>query len=194
MATKFDKNVWLEYKNTGKQISVSTKNENNKEVPVTIDDIYRIAKEKKLQTEPLDVVEVVKKIYNIKLYYNDLDRDISGFIERISPCEWAIHINKWENRLRQRFTIAHELAHFILHQKILQSGSHYDNILYRDENTSAIEREANSFASRLLMPKNKFAQYIDEGINTIEKLSDKFELSTSAVRYRAYKLGYISEY
>ena len=123
-----------------------------------------------------------------------MDRDTSGFIERITPQEWAIHVNKWENPLRQKFTIAHELAHFILHQNILQSGSHYDSILYRDENTSPTEREANSFASNLLMPEDKFEQYISEGINTIEKLADKFQLSISAVRYRAYKLKYIQEY
>ena len=137
-------------------------------------------------TEPLDIVRVVKEIFNIKLYFNDLDRDVSGFIERTGPQDWAIHVNKWENALRQKFTIAHELAHFILHKNILQTGSHYDSILYRDENTS--------FAAELLMPPNKFEQYINEGVNTIEKLAEKFELSTSAVRYRAYKLGYISEY
>ena len=36
--------------------------------------------------------------------------------------------------------------------------------------------------------------YIKEGYNTIQLLADKFDLSTSAVRYRVYKLGLISEY
>ena len=44
------------------------------------------------------------------------------------------------------------------------------------------------------MPEDKFEQYISEGTNTIEKLADKFQLSISAVRYRAYKLKYIQEY
>lgn len=194
MATKFNKEIWLEYQKTGKQSSVSKIKIEEQYTPANINDIYNIAKKKNISTEPLDIVRVVKEIYNIKLYYNDLDRDTSGFIERITPQEWAIHVNKWENPLRQKFTIAHELAHFILHQNILQSGSHYDSILYRDENTSPTEREANSFASNLLMPEDKFKQYISEGINTIEKLADKFQLSISAVRYRAYKLKYIQEY
>ena len=193
MATKFNKEIWLEYKKTGKQVPKHS-NMQEQNTPDSIDDIYRIAVENDISTEPLDIVRVVKEIYNINLYYNDLDRDTSGFIERISPEKWAIHVNKWENPLRQRFTIAHELAHFILHKDILQAGSHYDSILYRDENTSSIERQASSFASELLMPKDKFAQYINEGSNTIEKLAEKFKLSTSAVRYRAYKLNYISEY
>lgn len=194
MATKFNKEIWLEYQKTGKQPSVEKPKVEAQNIPVSINEIYKIAIEKNLETEPLDIVSVVKDIYNIKLYYNDLDRDTSGFIERITPQEWAIHVNKWEHPLRQRFTIAHELAHFILHQNILQAGSHYDSILYRDENTSAIEREANSFASNLLMPADKFEQYIRDGENTIERLADKFQLSTSAVRYRAYKLKYIQEY
>lgn len=194
MATKFNKEIWLEYQKTGKQSSVSKIKIEEQYTPANINNIYNIAKKKNISTEPLDIVRVVKEIYNIKLYYNDLDRDTSGFIERITPQEWAIHVNKWENPLRQKFTIAHELAHFILHQNILQSGSHYDSILYRDENTSPTEREANSFALNLLMPEDKFEQYISEGINTIEKLADKFQLSISVVRYRAYKLKYIQEY
>ena len=194
MATKFNKEIWLSYANTG----VIPEKIENKDVyeyiPTSIDEIYQIAKTKEIITEPLDIVRVVKEIFGIDLYYNDLDRDTSGFIERKAPNKWAIHVNKWENPLRQRFTIAHELAHFILHKNILQAGSHYDSILYRDENTSQIERDANTYASELLMPANEFKKYISEGVNTIEKLASKFNLSTSAVRYRAYKLKYISEY
>ena len=124
MATKFNKEIWLEYQKTGKQSSISKIKTEEQNAPGNINDIYSIAIKKNIPIEPLDIVRVVKEIYNIKLYYNDLDRDTSGFIERITPKEWAIHVNKWENPLRQKFTIAHELAHFILHQNILQSGSH----------------------------------------------------------------------
>lgn len=194
MATKFDKDAWLAFQNDG--ITTSNKIETKESVvtPTNIDAIYSKACELNIETEPLDIVRVVKEIFAINLYFNDLDRNISGFIERTSPQNWAIHVNKWENPLRQKFTIAHELAHFILHKEILKSGSHYDSVLYRDENTSPIEREASSFASNLLMPSEKFEEYINNGYNTIEKLSEKFKLSTSAVRYRAYKLGYIPEY
>ncbi len=194
MATKFNKEIWKKYKSTGKIPVSSTEYKIETSKPTNIKTIYNKATELGITTEPLDIVRVVKEIFNIKLYFNDLDRDVSGFIERTGPQDWAIHVNKWENALRQKFTIAHELAHFILHKNILQTGSHYDSILYRDENTSLIERQASSFAAELLMPPNKFEQYINEGVNTIEKLAEKFELSTSAVRYRAYKLGYISEY
>lgn len=194
MATKFNKENWMKYKNTGEFPDNVSEQKVQNTVPDNINAIYEKAKELNIETEPLNIVRVVKEIYGINLYYNDLDRDTSGFIERISPQKWAIHVNRWENSLRQKFTIAHELAHFILHRNILQSGSHYDSVLYRDENTSVIEREANSFASNLLMPADKFEQYIKDGENTIEKLADKFQLSTSAVRYRAYKLNYIQEY
>ena len=194
MATKFDKNAWLAFQRNGIQTSNKSEIKEDIIIPTNINAIYTKAKELNIVTEPLDIVRIVKEVFKINLYFNDLDRNISGFIERIGPQNWAIHVNKWENPLRQKFTIAHELAHFILHKDILKSGSHYDSVLYRDENSTPIEREASSFASDLLMPSDKFEEYINQGYNTIEKLSEKFKLSTSAVRYRAYKLGYIPEY
>ena len=90
--------------------------------------------------------------------------------------------------------MAHELGHFIRHKNILLAGSHSDQILFRDDKNSPIEMEASSFAADLLMPEDKFAEFISQGNNTIEKLANKFELSETAVRYRAYKLKYISEF
>lgn len=194
MATKFNKQAWQAYLNNE---IIEKKSEDiniNLAQPNNINAIYLKAKELGICTEPLDIVKVVKNIFNINVYFNDLDRNISGFIERTSASDWAIHVNKWESLLRQKFTIAHELGHFIMHRDILSSGSHTDSILYRDDNNSEIERTASAFAAELLMPKDQFDKYVKTGYNTIDKLSEKFNLSSSAVRYRAYKLNYISEY
>ena len=105
---------------------------------------------------------------------------------------WCIFVNKYENKRRQRFTIAHELGHFIFHKN--NKSLEKDLIFFRDETNNKEEREANDFASELLMPEKMVKAYIKEGYNTIQLLADKFDLSTSAVRYRVYKLGLISEY
>lgn len=193
MATNIDEQDWLNYLETGTTPQAKT-NKNSVYEVSSIEEIYKKSKELGIETNPLDIKSVVEKLFNIKVYEADLDRNISGFIERISGDEWAIYLNQWESKFRQNFTIAHELGHFIKHRDILLSGSHIDQVLFRDTENSDIEMEASEYAANLLMPKNKFDEYIKSGINNIEELSKKFGVSSAAIRYRAYKLKYISEY
>jgi Zn-dependent peptidase ImmA (M78 family) len=158
-----------------------------------INQIFGKANDLKIEREPLDIRCVVEEIFKIKIDETDLGKDISGFLERIGS-KWHIYINKHESELRKRFTIAHELGHFIFHRNQYLSDSKPDQIFFRDENTNLVEWQANEFAAKLLMPKDTFGKYIKNGCNTIAQLADKFKVSTSAIKYRAYKLGYLTEY
>jgi Zn-dependent peptidase ImmA (M78 family) len=161
--------------------------------------ISEIREEAKLKgisdVNPKTIRKVVNKVFEIQINETDLGRDVSGFLERIGD-KWHIYININESEVRKRFTIAHELGHFIFHKdRYAATGtSSPDQIFFRNENNNLIERDANDFAADLLMPEEIFKTYIDEGYNTIDALADKFGLSTSAVKYRAYKLGFLSEY
>lgn len=148
-----------------------------------------------ININPLDISEVVENIFKIKIIYKDLGKSASGFLEKIDN-QWCIYVNRYESLQRQRFTIAHELGHFLYHNDEYANAvaPMHDQVFFRDENTNHMERQANDFASDLLMPEDIFNQYIQDGINTISALADKFNLSTPAVKYRAYKLGLISEY
>ena len=160
---------------------------------LSIEDVWKKAKVAK-KSNPLDIEWVVKELFGIKLIKKDLGHSASGFLEEINN-QWCIYVNKYDNEKRQRFTIAHELGHYILHRNnAFGSRFQHDFIFFRDENTNPIEREANNFAAELLMPKEEVVSLIKEGYNTVNALAEKFDLSTSAVRYRAYKLGLISEY
>ncbi|MFX3631893.1 MAG: ImmA/IrrE family metallo-endopeptidase [Candidatus Pristimantibacillus sp.] len=80
---------------------------------------------------------------------------------------------------RQRFTIAHEIGHILLHSHI-----DWDNI---DEAYAAVlEVEAHWFASRLLMP-----EYIFDHIADLdpEKLAEKCKVNFSAANKRIEKLS-----
>ncbi len=56
---------------------------------------------------------------------------------------------------RRNFTIAHELGHYFLCHE-LKNGQCFDADIFEDDTTvDTIEREANYFASCLLMPENK---------------------------------------
>ena len=182
-------------------VDVPTCKNANKNVDTTADAkidpimIRDKAKSIGINIEPLDIYGVVKKLFLMDIREEDLGKSVSGFLERIGE-RWCIYINKYESSLRKRFTIAHELGHFILHrdQIIAQGASAPDQVFFRSDDINSIEQEANNFASELLMPENDFKCAIQKGDNTLEKLSNKFELSTMAVKYRAYKLGIISEY
>ena len=165
------------------------------EYPITPEQIRIKAIEHGISIHPLNIKKVAEKIFGMKICEEDLGKSVSGFLERIGE-NWCIYVNKYESDLRKKFTIAHELGHFILHKDkiIAQGASTPDQIFFRNDDNNSVEQEANNFASELLMPKDEFIKVIKNGCNTLEKLSEYFGLSTSAVRYRAYKLGIISEY
>lgn len=178
--------------------SVSKKKADNNlpiEYASSVSEILEKAKELHINTDPLDIYAVAKNIFHIEIKEDTFDKSVSGFLERIGE-KWCIFINQNESSLRKRFTIAHELGHFIKHRdKYMISGSSIpDLIFFRDNTIDPIEKEANDFAANLLMPKDVFIEKIKSGCNTLDKLSEAFQLSTSAVKYRAYKLGLISEY
>jgi Zn-dependent peptidase ImmA (M78 family) len=83
---------------------------------------------------------------------------------------------------RMRFTIAHELGHYFIdsHRNKLSQGI---SLSYKSDNDKPlvpIERQANHFASHLLMPRKHFirsANKLDSGINAILKLRNKYDTS-----------------
>jgi Zn-dependent peptidase ImmA (M78 family) len=134
----------------------------------------------------------------------DLEDNISGFLA-VNANLSQVGFNKNQSKERQRFTIAHELGHYILHSKLdpLFIDKEEENkvtILYRDDNSSSgeyyKEREANSFAAALLMPKKLIEQEVTNSPNKkdlsklISELAKKFEVSKQAMNIRLSRLGY----
>lgn len=58
----------------------------------------------------------------------------------------AIYVNKGHHVNRRRFTTAHEIAHFILHQDFIGDGI-ADDGLYRSKLSNAMEAQANKLAA-----------------------------------------------
>ena len=139
---------------------------------------------------PLDIEKIIKN-YNIEICKEDMDYDISGYIEK-RETTWIIGVNKYHSKQRQRFTLAHEFAHYILHRHKIQDQKHQDMALFRTNEVDSIEIEANDYAGELLIPNEKFKKHINNGVTKISDLADKFDVSISAIRYKAYKLGYLN--
>ena len=126
-----------------------------------------------------------------------LDSEISGLF--VIKGEGAyIRYNSNESEVRQRFTIAHELGHFHLHNDTPLSINKVDKVMYRniDSSTGEIrrEREANSFAASLLMPRSFVLDEIKKApkktTNLADYLSKIFKVSEQAMTFRLANLGF----
>lgn len=110
----------------------------------------------------------------------------------------AIMVKAGVSPRRRRFTVAHELGHFLLpwhrQQKFsCKSSDIKDSAFSRTNSTEQvnIEVEANAFASELLMPSSAFKSFIDDfetpTLQNLTTLSDTFDVSFEATvhRYKA---------
>ncbi len=138
------------------------------------------------------------KHLDINLKSEELNENISGLFI-VKEDAYFIRYNKKEPKTRRRFTIAHELGHFVLHKNIpLFVDKAGAKILYRDNESSTgevkREREANAFAASLLMPikfiKNEIDRMPEEEEEVIEYLAKKFSVSPQAMTYRLANLNY----
>lgn len=120
----------------------------------------------------------------------ELDPEISGQIERVGD-KYKISANVTDGYFRKRFTMAHELGHYIYHSDLLGEGAD-DDRKYRSVpdgkfyNTAIKKREeteANRFAASLLMPANlirqEWARNPDVGV-----MVEKFKVSEPAMLIR----------
>lgn len=100
--------------------------------------------------------------------------------------KYIIIVNKDHHPNPQRFTVAHELGHYMLNH-----GNKIDT-LYPDINDSD-EIEANKFADELLMPSGVLRHLIlKHGIANVTTLAHKFWVSEQTMLFRLKSLGFIS--
>ena len=134
------------------------------------------------------VLDKVAEKYGINVVYEDLPPTESGYF-RSEGGHYTIGIDAKHHKKRQRFTLAHELGHYCLHQG-KNDVVFEDEVFYRIENSSSIEYAANEFAARLLIPEDRLETKIEEGMTNLAELSDYFEVSQDAMRYRVLSLNY----
>lgn len=119
-----------------------------------------------------------------------LQARISGLIRPAgdTPSGFEILVNKYEPLERQRFTVAHEIGHFLLHKNEIGAGV-IDSIMYRSSLSSRKEVEANRIAALILMPATAVSERLLElgGLDepgAIEELAEVFRVSEPAMRIR----------
>ena len=143
--------------------------------------------------DQLDIEKVVSYVNEnnptepLRLEYVMMEPATSGSLS-FSNGVWVIRVNKSQNPRRQRFTIAHELGHYMMHRN--KSESFTDEVFFRTEKKDLIEYRANEFASQLLMPEEKVRSAITQGIKNLGELSERFNVSSAAMKVRVQELGY----
>lgn len=169
-------------------------------------DVVRRAKEfcleHSIEEYPVRIVDLCKKM-GISVFEEYLPEDVSGFIViQEEPFHdynsgKVIVVNLSDSAERRRFTIAHELAHYILHRDDNQSL-----YAHRDAGQNGgIEREANIFASNILMPEDLVRSFMDEMEDEapgklfdsykVILLADQFAVSKPAAEVRLKELKLI---
>ena len=159
-----------------------------------IDDLLKRARENGCYDgDKLDARKIVNYVSTINpdepisLLYVQLDAATSGSLT-YEDGKWYIRVNKNHNSRRQRFTILHELGHYMLHRNKLQAFT--DEIFFRAGVKGDIEYKANEFASKLLMPEDSVRKAIAEGVRNLGLLAERFDVSSPAMKIRVQELGY----
>ena len=105
--------------------------------------------------------------------------------------EWGIFYNGKASPERRRFTIAHELGHFVLHRGQRQSFNCDKESVYSGIDTiRVIEREADDFASNLLMPGDLLRDWIATqriDFRVLGDIAQRFQVSREALCIRYLK-------
>jgi len=175
-------------------------NVRRKRIQQLVDDLLIRTKE---TNPPINVEAIIKElgIQVVRQKYPK-DSDISGFVVRRDHVT-AIGINSNHSPVRQRFTLAHELGHVLLHPPTTQE-LHIDrqfSVKFRDEKSSQgldlEEREANLFAAELLMPRRCLLPELSqndgidlEGNTAIDAMAKRYDVSSQAFAIRLSTLGY----
>lgn len=144
----------------------------------------------KIDVAPINVEDIAAKCHiSVKRAPN---KNFSGILLRKDDVAFMAVCSD-ESPTRQRFTIAHELGHFFLHE---QKEAFVD---FRDNKKNIIrdkkEIEANKFAAALLMPKKLLLKdiksYAESGLDqsVVSFLSKKYEVSDEAMTFRLMNLS-----
>jgi len=154
----------------------------------TVDQILRAFWNRVLPIDPQAIAKMlgVEVVENNRLGY-------SGYFHFV-PDEYGnqvptIEYNASENPQRVRFTIAHELGHFVNGDR---DSRRDNNFSFSVGNRDPKEIAANKFAADLIMPKGVVEYLVfEKRMTEIEALARAFNVSVGAMYYRLVNLGLI---
>jgi IrrE N-terminal-like domain len=134
------------------------------------------------------------------------DEDGASVLGQLIPGKQLVVLNERhigrleekEGRLR-RYTVGHEIGHWMLHADAIRSGtlSFFDGerVWCRDGSGDAIERQAEMFSAALLIPKDRLLAAVPkapwQGWGPVYRLADTFLVNLTPMRIRLERLGWM---
>lgn len=90
--------------------------------------------------------------------------------------------------VRNRFSLAHELAHLVLHRTLSE------DFMEDKELFDLVEKQADYFAGAFLMPSETFArEFYSPNLGALVNMKKRWKVSIGALTYRAHNLKLISD-
>jgi Zn-dependent peptidase ImmA (M78 family) len=138
------------------------------------------------------------KIYGLTYTFEDYGNAFDGLLEHRAG-KFHIYLNshnaKHIYQPRVRFTLAHELGHYLIdeHRNALKNGlvpSHPSFTNFSSDNE--VELEADFFASSLLIPKSRLVKDVFKrkfDFNLIDELATKYQTSITAMLIKFASIG-----
>lgn len=141
-------------------------------------------------------IEAICKAYGVNIYKRRMPNDLSGMIVKRAHNDTAdAFIDMDEPDIRQRFTLAHELGHFIERTKV----AHDDEFGFQEIRSSSLSEDyfpheffADEFAGSLLIPRKKLSELQKQG-KAEDEIAKAFKVSVAALRKRISSLTTRSE-
>lgn len=124
-----------------------------------------------------NVVSYLKTEYELEIVPWEFEDSVSGTQVTHSSNACSIAYNENHHVHRQRFTVAHEIAHFL-------AGHTREKSMEKKLEEAAQEAEANEFAGELLMPLGFLKKDIADGLKDVKQLAARYLVSEEAMYYR----------
>lgn len=143
---------------------------------------------------PINTVEIANNLGLTVYTYNEPNPDISGILD---PQNKKIYINGNDYPLRQKFSTAHEIGHWVLDYGCKAEPSDVPRYSYRNllssQGVNPSEMRANFFAACLLMPEDIVMRAWIRNAYDIDNTANELVVSRMALAYRLEYLGLLNE-
>lgn len=155
--------------------------------------VHELLAKHRLKGPPVPVERIARKLGLEIESRKFADREFSGILVREGD-RAVVGINSSHAPTRRRFSLAHEIGHFLLHEgdRVFIDRSYNVSLRNRESSlgTNIEEIEANAFAANLLVPEPFLLRDLDaadidlEDEESIGRLARKYRVSPQAMTFR----------
>lgn len=137
---------------------------------------------------PVDPVQVARDL-GLDVLEIEFEPDVAGAIFKEHGQDPTIFVNATDSPNRQRFTVAHELGHYVMHAEEPDAYEYIDNraSVAEEGERNALEVFADAFASAFLMPVKEVNLLLREKY-TPTQIAAYFGVSQDAAYFRLKSL------